>query len=74
MKSPSGQEGLQMRENVIKWGWINWGLSVSYVYPQTNEFDLNIVGTDVLGGPKTMKFDFVYGYAQTLATKGFRQF
>ena len=47
---------------------------MSYVYPQTNEFDLNIVGTDVLGGPKTMKFDFVYGYAQTLATKGFRQF
>ena len=34
-----------------------------------NEFDLNIVGTDVLGGPKTMKFDFVYGYTQTLATK-----
>ena len=32
------------------------------------------VGVDVLGDPKMMKFDFVYGYAQILITEGFHQF
>ena len=34
----------------------------------------NTVGVDVLGDPKTTKFDFVHGYVQTLITKGFHQF
>ena len=34
----------------------------------------NTVGVDVLGDPKMMRFDFVYGYAQILITEGFHQF